>query len=607
MLLIQQISFVVLPGGTAGRLPGGSHKTNVKPQSKKIMKTQNNFFRLLLLGVISLALTNCSTEDTAEPGPEPGPGQEQGELTTSAGTSADRFDTYAGEMGVVLDTRELAKIGYMPATAEIDIDAQTGDYSQTIEIEPISFMGQLKLLKEELTQEGIDELESGVLVTWTIKDMNNATITSGSRTTSFSSNPSPIMVEDDGLAETDESKTVNLTEDTSYYFQPIDGEDNPEPGQSMSMRSSNQSFIMTSASGTEFNGDEDDRNFSFVPIPGKANTFAIRIKSGGRFLFSGTIINSATVNFQTAAYSHLGLAATDITDFNLIQNNLDFQFKIEKLDTGIYELQNSSGSAVRLAPNVGLTFDTVLRPIVFGMGSNISTQPIRWRLISTTIDWRVENVGTNFLAPILGEADTDFKFNSTLTNCGRGGLSQKVGVETTEIETGTVGWEESLSINTTNSVNISTTVNVEFDAKFFGKGAKYNASITAGYDYSRSVEESSTRFGEKSEEVGTKAFSERTVTVPSGSASLVYDAFQFYQNTKVNFVQRLRVSGRDSQTGMDLTGDEIRSQFQFSGFDGVITAVEPNSIVITLRGTTSFDQIVEIESKVEDVAPNCGG
>ena len=48
-------------------------------------------------------------------------------------------------------------------------------------------------------------------------------------------------------------------------------------------------------------------------------------------------------------------------------------------------------------------------------------------------------------------------------------------------------------------------------------------------------------------------FSERTVTVPSGRASLVYDVFQFYPNTKVNFVQRLRVEGMDTQMGINLT------------------------------------------------------
>ena len=362
---------------------------------------------------------------------------------------------------------------------------------------------------------------------------------------------------------------------------------------------------MTSDSGAEFNGNEEVRNFSFIPIPGQVNTFAIRIKSGGRFLYSASIINTATINLVTEVYSHIGLAASGVTDFNSIQNNLNFHFTIEKLDEGIYELQNSNGTTVRMAPNVGLTFDTVLRPIA--SGSSIASQPITWRLISTTIDWEVENVGTTFLEPILGEAKTDFKFNNTLVNCGQGGLSQEVGVEATEIESGTVGWEESLSINTSNSINVSTTVAVEFDAKFFGKGAKYNASVTAGYDYSRSVEETSTKFEERTEEIQTKFFSKRTVTVLPGSASLVYDAFQFYENTKVNFVQRLRVRGMDSQTGQTLTGEEVRSQFQFSGFDGLISAVEPDAVVITLRGTTNLDRIVEIESKVEDVAPNCGG
>ena len=562
-----------------------------------------NFFkvfgRILMISALLLAVS-CSKDETSSPE------QEEGEIVTSDGTSIERFNTYAGEIGFVLDTRELVKKGYTPVTAEVDIKAEKGDYSQTIEIDPVSFMGQIRLVKEELTEEAIDELANGVFVKSVIKDTDNLIITTDSITTSFRSNPSPRKVIAAGLKVTDENRTIYLSEDTSYYFQPLDGDDNPEPGKSMAVRAADQSFIMTSASGAEFNGNEDNRNFSFIPIPGKVNTFAIRIKSGGRFLYSGTISNSATINLVSGIYVHNGLAASGVTDFNLIRDNLDFHFKIEWIDDGIYELQNSSGSPVRLAPDIGATFDMLLRPTAF-IGPIITSQPIRWRLISTTIDWEVQNLGTTFLEPILGKAETDFKFNSTLTNCGSGGLSQKVGIEATETEIGTVGWEESLSINTTNSISVSTTVGIEFDAKFFGKGAKYAASITAGYDYSRSVDESSTKFEERTEEVGAKIFSERTVTVPSGSASLVYDAFQFYSNTRVNFVQRLRVSGVDYQTGKVLSGDEVRSQFQFSAFDGVISAVEGNSIVITLRGTTDIDQIVEIESKVEDVAANCGG
>ena len=563
------------------------------------MKTYSKILSAFLMLIQLLIPSGCTKEESLSPG------KEKGEIVNSNGISVDRFDTYAGEIGFVLDARELVKKGYTPVTAEVDIKAEKGDFSQTIEIDPISFMGQIKLIKEELTQEAIDELTNGVFVISVIKDANDQTITADSVTHSFVSNPPPRKVIADGLMETDENRMIHLSEDTSYYFQAVDGDDNPEPGKSMAVGASNQSFIMTSASATEFNGNETDRNFSFIPIPGKVNTFAIRVKSGRRFLYSGTIYNTAVVNFGTGTYLHNGLAASGTSDFDLIQNNPDFHFKIEKIDDGIYELQNSAGTPVRMAPNIGLTFDMVLSSIT--SVSIITSQPIKWRLISTTINWEVQNVGTTFLEPILGEAETDFKFNSTLSNCGQGGLSQTVGVEATEIESVTVGWEESLSINTTNSINVSTTIGVEFDAKFFGKGAKYNASLTVGYDYSRSVEETSTKFEERTEEVGSKVFSERTVTVPSGSASLVYDAFQFYGNTRVNFIQRLRVSGVDSQTGMVLSGDEVRSQFQFSGFDGVIISVESNSIVITLRGTTDFDQIVEIESKVEDVAANCGG
>ena len=192
------------------------------------MKTQNSISKFFLIGMLTLALANCSKEEIVTAEQEEGnqetlpPGQESGEIVITDGTSADRFDTYAGEIGFVLDTRELAKKGYTPVTAEIDIEAETGDFSQTIEIDPISFMGQIRLIKEELPQDAIDELADGVFVTWTIKDVNDQTITSDSRTTSFQSNPSPVRLLSDGLEETDENRTINLSEDTSYYFQPID-------------------------------------------------------------------------------------------------------------------------------------------------------------------------------------------------------------------------------------------------------------------------------------------------------------------------------------------------------------------------------------------------
>lgn len=568
------------------------------------MKIHCRLLGIAFLILCAIGLDGCSKDES--------PQLEQdvdvdkvGEIVATEGITAESFDTYAGEIGFVLDTRELAKKGYFPATAEVYVEATQGDFSQTIAIDPISYLGQIKLIKENLSLAAIEELDSGVLVESTIKDANGQTIVVDALATiSFQPNPAPKKVSAVGLPETPENRTIGLSEDTFYYFQPVDGAGAPNQGVSMGRRGEDQNFLMTLASGTTFNGNEPLRNFSFVPIPGQVNTFAIRIRLGGHFLRMSEIANSLNGRF----YSHEGLVASSQINFAAIQNNAAFHFRIEKKAVSVYELQTSNGTPIRVAPGIGLTINQEVEEITVPIfaGPPITSEGVLWRLISTTIDWEVQNLGTTFLEPILGAAKTGFKFNSTLTNCGQGGLSQTVGVVAEEKEIGTVGWEESLSINTTNSVAVSATVGVAFNAKFFGVGANYSASVATEYGYSRTVTESSSLFEEKTSEISTKVFTERTVTVPSGSASLVYDAFQFYDNVKVNFAQRLRIRGTDRNTGQALSGEEIRSQFQFSGFDGVVLGVEPSSIVITLRGTKVLDQIVQIESKVEDVQPNCG-
>ncbi len=238
-------------------------------------------------------------------------------------------------------------------------------------------------------------------------------------------------------------------------------------------------------------------------------------------------------------------------------------------------------------------------------GNTVYAELRTWRVVSTSVEWNVTNIGTSFLEPILPEAQTGFSFNSTLTNCGSGSLSQTVGVNTSESNSRTVGWEEKLSMSTSNTVDISATVSVGFEAKFFGTGGSYEMSLTAGYSHSWSSTSENSNWQDQSNEEVTTLSSERTVSVPSGKASLVYDVYQFYPNTKVNFAQRLRVEGVDSSTNTPLTGEEIRTLFYFNKFNGVITSIEPNSIVITLKGTVNLDKIIKTESDVQDVPANC--
>lgn len=586
-----------------------------------MMKTQNRILPLVfLILAISIGLASCSKEETAPPpdqiidtdqdgiadasddcpneaGPTSNSGcpvNEVGEIVESEGIKKEDLETYQGSIGIVIDARNIAKKGYSPKTAQLTIDATSGDYSQTVQLDPFSFLGQIKLELEDLSEDAITELMGGVIVMAEFFNESGTSIFNKSLgVQSFQSNPNPVKVNVNDLE--DLNTDIILNPNTAYYMQGVDANGIPQAWALRNRRTDDEFNGVLQTFEVNFSGSNEEpeslAQFYFEQESSEEfpNRFRIRQKGTDTYLRSRTITTS-------------GLSGSNIvtTSYEVIQSGFGEntftggRFNLEKVKDGVYRLQpNDGASNYGFTEGVGLTRG--------GEGE------IFIRLISATIDWEVQNVGTSFLEPILSEAKSDFKFNSTLTNCGQGGLSQTTGVNITEKENGTVGWEESLSINTTNTVDVGATVGVEFDATFFGTGATYSASMSLDYGYSRSVTESSSNFEETSQEVGTEVFSERTVTVPSGSASLVYDAFQFYENTKVNFVQRLRIRGVDSQTGLSLSGDEISSQFQFSGFNGVISAVEPTSIVITLRGTKVLDRIIESESKVEDVAANCGG
>ena len=106
-------------------------------------------------------------------------------------------------------------------------------------------------------------------------------------------------------------------------------------------------------------------------------------------------------------------------------------------------------------------------------------------------------------------------------------------------------------------------------------------------------------------------FSSRTVTVPAGSASLVYDAYQTYSNVKIPFVKRFRIFADQIEPSENnafvgaLSGDDIATQLRITNFIGVITNISNDYVEVTLRGTTVLDNMVDTQSEVQDVAANC--
>ncbi len=549
------------------------------------MKKRKQAFQLILyIGLVMTVLVNCS-KDSTNPDTDP---DTDTIINVSNGVTENDFEKFKGELGMVVNTRNIARKGYVPHSAQITVSAQNGDYSETVVIDPILSLTQLKIAVEDLSIEAVNELKNGVPVTVAIHDEAGELIISQEFSAiTFRDNPSTTTLNVSTLEETIENQRIALKENTPYYIQKVSETGQPETKAARINRNWNFSNIVTISTNTSFSGvtGEQDFVFNFLPIPNEFNTFAIQLQSDKRFVsVAGIIVNFGSV---------VGPRLSSLTSFAAVQadpNYENFKFVIRKESEGVYSLiSKPNNQIIRETPGVGLTV---------GGG-----EPIYFRIIANDLEWEAESLSTTFLQPVLGSPATDFGANSTLTNCGTGSLSQTIGADQAISATNIIGWEESFAFTSSSTSSVSTTIGTEFEAGFFGSSAKYNASVTASLETSVSMTNESSSFEEFQETTSETIFFERTVTVPPGKSSLVYDVAQIYNDTKVQFVQHFRL--RATEEGNALSGKELRSQLQFSRFNGVITQEGVDFIDITVKGTATLGKVLEARSEVKDVPSNC--
>ena len=567
------------------------------------MKTQIltlKSFSLLIVMLLILGCLGCSKEDNLSDTNEG-----DGELLETPGQiTEDDFEAFEGEIGIALDARPIARKGYTPTQVTINVDATHGDYTQTIPLDEFSYMGQLKVSMEGLSDEAKNELINGVDITPVYKDANGNTIfTDQTYTMSFQSNPSMRSANAIALEETVNNQTLTFVPESPYYIQRMNADGSPGSG-TFTTTSNPDLGNVVSATESTWEGNEASRSFTFHELPGEMNTFAIRHKESLAYI-SYSIVYINTNNYEG---SHFGLKLTNRTNLTEIQGDPDydnFKFKIERQGNGIFKIKNHLGQTLKQVDGFGLTFDDNVTNIAGSDTVVITATERSWRMISRSIDWTIMNIGTTFLEPVLPPAQTSLSSNSILTNCGNGTLTQTIGNTVTETQDISVGFEETLSMSTSNSINVGFSVNVEFSAQILGVGTNVNTTAETSYEHSWSHTQTNSNWGSTHAGESLQISTQRVVTVPSGSASLVYDVFQMYPETRINFVQKMRIDGYDTSIQESLSGEQIRTQFYLSGFNGVVTAVEDNSIVISLRGTLTLDRILESESTVQDVPANC--
>ncbi|WP_298902161.1 hypothetical protein [uncultured Psychroserpens sp.] len=552
------------------------------------MKTTFNIgFRKLVYLAFLLLIIGCSKDEDVIEGPGPG----DGELQETAGISVNDLESYLGDIGLKINTRPIAKKGYTPATVTLETDAVHGNYDQELTVDPFTQVAQLSIAIEDLSEDAENELRNGIPLSIIVRDSNNQELISESFSiVNFLENGTSIIPNTSDLQFLTEE--ISFKENMPHFLQTVDANGNYGDQVVEKPSAAGNSFTKLKRDFSTFNASWSNHQYYFYKFPNEENVFAIYSNHTNSYLRIG---NTQRQFSQSGVYSYPS------TDPSVL--GADLKFKITKEDNGLYVIRGmADNKVIRSYTDAGETY----------WHTNNSGTIQYFRIIALNLFWNAQQVETtDYLSPLFPEVDSNFGFNSTLVNCTQGGLSQVVGINEVETVSSTVGWEESLSISSREDLEVSVTVGVEAEAKFFGGSATASGETTTSYGFSQEVTESQSQFEEETVEETVEFTFERTVTVPPLSASLVYDAYQSYSNVRIPFVKQLIITADQIDPANannvlgPLTGADLVTQLRMNNFNGLITEVGSNFVRVTLRGTSILDNIIETQSVFTPADFNC--
>jgi len=536
---------------------------------------QFNFTFLMML--LLLMGSSCDKDDASDSGDDT--------VEQNNGISAEELDSYEGDLGILVNTRDLVKKGYNPSKVYISTNAEEGDYNQLLEVDPFNSLAQLSLSVKDLSEAAEAELRNGVELTVQVLNETDGTIiTESFSVISFEENGNQIDINASSLAFV--ALELEFKEGMQHYLQTVDQNGNYSNLIVWKPTDAQGNNVILEQRASAFNQGTYSEQYLIYKFPGQENTFAIWSATSDRYLAT----DSGDQTFrQSGAFSY----PDGISDNSL---NDRYRFKIIREDNGLYTINDINGNPMRQYAQNGKNSWRATNSGIIQY----------FRIIALDINWDTQELETQHLQPIFPAVETSFGFNSTLRNCGSGSLEQVVGIESSVTTTYTSSFSESIGLSGRVTTSVDASVSATAEASFFGNGGSVTGEVSVGIEVSIEASSMTTTGNETTDSKTTTVSSSRTVVVPAGSASLVYDAYQTYSDVRIPYVKRLRLRGTDSENGTTLSGNEILTQLKVTSFSGTVTNVGSDFAEITVQGNMYLDNIIDTQTEVRDVPANCG-
>ncbi|MDB4292515.1 hypothetical protein N9954_03855 [Maribacter sp.] len=577
------------------------------------MITKQTILKYVCVIGLGFALNvGCSSDDSGGL-PEVPELPEEGDFIEGDGISEDELETFMGEIGILLDARPYIRKG-QPIT-KLRVTPTDSDYFEpmVLEVDPFTNYVSFKLDLENLSSEAETALRNGINLEIDLLDENdNELFKEILENTLFTENGSDVELRGDGVE--DLNTEVHLNPDTPYFLQLV-----TDDGQIESKALDNALYTATGPLFPIFDPTCANAFAKYASYPSRSSeTDFSSNNTTQQFYFQKhededeeniySIISRDTDTYL--AIEVLGLLKEVYTsevrrtnDYKTLGDAYKFQIRKEN---GTYQL------AIYKEPNP-LSFITKTRSCDFSQevsSTTLSTPTIgsstgqNFRFATTDVEYEAQSIETWYGQPILPAAENSFKVNSTLTNCTSAVISQDVGVDLTETKTMSVSWQETVGFTAGATLTTEVTVGAKAGVSFFGNGGEVSGEVSVALELSVEMSKSATNAEERTTETGSTIFTKRVVPVNPGKQVLVYDAVQTYPAIRVPFVQRIKITGRNSDQ-VALTGEELATQSAFGGFTGTITEIGTNSIEITVRGMTTFDNTAEIQLEASETDADC--